>query len=58
MLIIVNVAGAKQFGWSEVCHLLYPEDTVRLALEGFGQIRDLEELGEISPHVCPKRRPN
>ena len=25
---IVNVVGAKEFGWKEVCHLLFPEDTV------------------------------
>jgi pyrimidine and pyridine-specific 5'-nucleotidase len=51
---IVNVAGAKEFGWKEVCHLLFAEDTVPPAEVGIRQIRDLEELREIYPHVFQK----
>jgi pyrimidine and pyridine-specific 5'-nucleotidase len=51
---IVNVVGAKEFGWKEVCHLLFPEDTVPPAEVGIRQIHDLEELREIFPHVFQK----
>jgi hypothetical protein len=50
----VNVLGAKEFGWKEVCHLLFPEDTVPPPVEGVRQLRDLRELREIYPHVFGK----
>lgn len=50
----VNVVGAKEFGWKEVCHLLFPEDTVPPAEQGIRQIHDLKALREIYPHVFRK----
>lgn len=54
-LIIVNVVGAKEFGWKEVCHLLFPEDPVPAPVDGIRQIKDLDELRDIYPHVFRKR---
>jgi hypothetical protein len=51
---VVNVAGAKEFGWNEVFHLLSPEDTVPPGEVGIRQIHDLEELREIYPHIFQK----
>jgi hypothetical protein len=50
----VNVVGAKEFGWKEVCHLLFPEDTVPPAEQGIRQIHDLKALREIYPYVFRK----
>ena len=49
-MIAANVLGAKIFGWSEICHLLFPEDPIPTAEEGIRQIHDLEELREIYLH--------
>lgn len=54
-LIIVNVVGAKEFGWKKVCHLLFPEDPVPAPVDEIRQIKDLDELREIYPHVFRKR---
>ena len=54
-LIIVNCVGAKEYGWKEVCHLLFPEDPIPAAENGIRQIQDLDELREIYPHVFLKR---
>jgi pyrimidine and pyridine-specific 5'-nucleotidase len=51
---LVTVLGAKEFGWKEVCHLLFPEDKVPHQMEGIRQLRDLQELREIYPHVFRK----
>jgi hypothetical protein len=54
-LIIVNCVGAKEYGWKEVCHLLFPEDPIPAAENGIRQIRDLNELREIYPQMFLNR---
>jgi len=51
----VNVVGAKEFGWKEVCHLLSPGDNVPPAVDGIRQISDLDELRQIYHHLFRKR---
>ena len=46
-----NVVGAKIFGWTKVCHLLFPEDTIPPAEEGIRQIHDILELREVYPQL-------
>jgi len=50
-----NVRGAKKFGWTKVCHLLFPEDTIPPAEEGITQIQDITDLRDIYPHLFRKR---
>lgn len=54
MLMAANCIGAKDFGWPEICHLLFPEDTVPPPVEGITQIRQLEELPNVYPHLFQK----
>src|SRR5437016_4252651 len=54
-LFLVNCDGAKEFGWKEVCHLLFPEDPIPDAVDGIRQIQDLNELRGIYPHMFLKR---
>lgn len=58
LLTIVNVVGAKTFGWTEVCHILFPEDRIPPPVDGIRQIHDLEELRNIYPHLFRKRHQN
>jgi hypothetical protein len=51
----VNVAGARDFGWKEVCHLLFPEDQVPPPEEGIRQLHALEELQDEYPQLFRKR---
>jgi len=53
--MLANCVGAKEFGWTEVCHLLFPEDTVPPPVERIRQIKDLEELRAIYPHIFFKK---
>jgi hypothetical protein len=46
---IVNVIGAKEFGWKEICH--YVEDTNPPVIEGIHQVHHLTELRDIYPHL-------
>lgn len=52
------MVGAKNFGWLEVSHLLFPEDTIPPKVDGIRQIHDLEELREIYPHLFRKKAQN
>lgn len=52
------MVGAKNFGWPEVSHLLFPEDTIPPKVDGIRQIHDLEELREIYPHLFRKKAQN
>jgi pyrimidine and pyridine-specific 5'-nucleotidase len=54
-LISGNCRGAKQFGWTRVCHLLFPEDQIPPAEEGIKQIHDILDLKTIYPHLFRKR---
>ena len=51
----VNVVGARDFGWKEVCHLLFPEDPVPPPEEGIRQLHALEELQDEYPQLFRKR---
>jgi hypothetical protein len=46
-LTLVNVIGAKHFGWAGICHLC--EDTFPKPVEGINQIQDLNELRDLYP---------
>lgn len=54
-LIAVNVVGARDFGWKEVCHLLFPEDIIPPPQEGVHQIHGLGELQKRYPSLFRKR---